>query len=303
MEINKRKFIDSISAVSAVVNQPMNGAETTIEGTQENKKPKFQEVDTDELLAAVNRIPEQFGYSEASTTYAKLETKLMSGEELTIDERVAYTEAMLYLYPSEITQRSLILYKWFQSKGRDYEYEFSDEDIAELKDLGIPVIYRGDAMIINPHPDYIRRDLAEEDADEEPSDPASDAVFSEGIGEDTDLLPARSEGMPIMPEPKPLVATDHVHHGDRHVHEPPTPGHGTDIQPPTLAPAKSVEARGWMGLSQEQREEAKQLFNRYGTAEGLRRLRETDPDAAAQFDWERREPPVRSESGEGSSTR
>ena len=75
MEIDKRTFIDSISSAYRVVDQPVNGAETTIEGTQENKKPKFQEVDPDELLAAVNRIPEQFGYSEASTTYAKLETK------------------------------------------------------------------------------------------------------------------------------------------------------------------------------------------------------------------------------------
>ena len=303
MEIDKRKFIDSISAVSEVVDQPMNGAETTIEGTQANEEPKFQEVDPDELLAAVNRIPEQFGYSEASTTYAKLETKRMSGEKLTLDESIARLEASLYLWPNEHTRKSLILKKWLQSKGPSYDHIYSDEAIAELKELGIPVVYSGDAITINPFPDYIRRDLAEEDADEEPSDPASDAVFSEGIGEDTDLLPARSEGMPIMPEPKPSVATDHVHHGDRHVHEPPTPGHGTDIQPPTLAPAKSVEARGWMGLSPAQREQVKQLFDQYGTAEGLRRLREMAPNAAAQFDWERREPPVPSESGEGSSTR
>ena len=167
----------------------------------------------------------------------------------------------------------------------------------------ISVVYRGDAMIINPHPDYIRRDLAEEDADEEPSDPASDTVFSEGIGEDTDLLPARSEGMPIMPEPKPSVATDHVHHGDRHVHEPPTPGHGTDIQPPTLAPAKSVEARGWMGLSLEQRDQAKAFFDQYGTEEGLRRFREMAPEAARQFERERRKPPVPSEPNDEPPTR
>ena len=70
-----------------------------------------------------------------------------------------------------------------------------------------------------------------------------------------------------------------------------------------LEAAVAPAVQGWVGLSQEQREEAKQLFKRYGTAEGLRRLRETDPDAAAQFDWERREPPVPSKSGEGSSTR
>ena len=44
MEIDKRKFIDSISSVSPVVDQLMNVSETTIEGTRENKKPKFQEV-------------------------------------------------------------------------------------------------------------------------------------------------------------------------------------------------------------------------------------------------------------------
>lgn len=297
MEIDKRKFIDSISSVSPVVDQPMNGAETTIEGTQENKKPKFQEVDTDELLAAVNRIPEQFGYSEASTIYAKLETKSMSGEKLTLDEKVASTEAMLYLWPNEYTRRALILLKWLQSKGPNFPPRdgFPDEDIAELKELGIPVVYRGNAMVINPHPDYIR--------DEEPSDPASDTVFSEGIGEATDFSQRRSEVFPVTSESDLLSAPEHVHQKDRHVHEPPTPSHGMDSQPPTPADAKSVEARGWMGLSQEQREEAKAFFDQYGTAEGLRRLRETDPDAAAQFEWEQREPPVPSESGEELSAR
>ena len=297
MEIDKRKFIDSISAVSAVVDQPVNVLETTIEGTQENKKPKFQEVDPDELLAAVNRIPEQFGYSEAATTYAKLEAKRMSREELTIDERVALLEAQLYLWPSETTQRSLILLKWFQSKGPSYEYDFSDEDIAELKDLGIPVIYRGDAMIINPHSDYIRRDLAEEDADEEPSDPASDAVFSEGIGEDTDFPQKRSEVSPVMSEPKIPVTTDHVHYEDGHVHEPPT------LQPPAPTAAKGVEASGWKGLSPEQREQAKAFFDQYGTEEGLRRFREMAPEAAQQFERERRKPPVPSEPNDEPPTR
>ena len=117
MEIDKRQFIDSILLSSPVTSGQVPGIETTIEGTQENKKPKFQEVDTDELLAAVRRIPEQFWYSEAATTYAKLEAKRMSGERLTIDEHVARLEASLYLYPNEYTRRALILKKWMQSKG------------------------------------------------------------------------------------------------------------------------------------------------------------------------------------------
>ena len=246
MEIDKRKFIDSISSAYPVVDQPVNVSETTREVTQANEEPKFQEVDPDELLAAVNRVPAQFGYTEASITYAKLETKSMSGEKLTPDEKVAYMEASLYLWPNEHTRRSLILLKWVQSKGPNFPPRdgFSDEDLAELKDLGISVVYRGDAMIINPHPDYIRRDLAEEDADEEPSPPASDTVFSEGIGEDTDFPQRRSEVSPVMPEPETSVTPEHVHQKDRHVHEPPTPGHGTDIQSPApTAALYAVEAR------------------------------------------------------------
>ena len=293
MEIDKRKFINSISSVSPVVDQPVNVSGTTRDAIQENKKLKFQEVAPDELLAAVNRIPEQFGYSEAATTYAKLETKSMSGEKLTLDEKVASTEAMLYLWPNEYTRRSLILLKWLQSKGPNFPPRdgFPDEDIAELKDLGISVVYRGDAMIINPHPDYSRRDLAEEDADEEPSDPASDTVFSEGIGEDTDFPQRRSEVFLVMPEPKTSVTSEHVHYEDGHVHE-----------PPTLTAAKSVEARGWAGLAPEQRDQAKQFFDQYGTEEGLRRFREMDPEAAAQFEREQRKPPVPSESDEAASS-
>ena len=92
-----------------------------------------------------------------------------------------------------------------------------------------------------------------------------------------------------MPEPKISVTTEHVHQKDRHVHEPPT------IQPPVPMAAKGVEADGWEGLSPEQRGQAKQLFDQYGTEEGLRRFRDTDPEAARQFERERRKPPVPSE--------
>ena len=115
------------------------------------------------------------------------------------------------------------------------------------------------------------------------------------MGEDTVSSPNRSEVFPAISESGLLDTSEHVHYEDEHVHEPPTPGHGTDSQPPTLAPAKSVEARGWEGLSLKQREEAKQFFDQYGTEEGLRRFREMDPEAARQFERERRKPPAPSE--------
>jgi len=308
MEIDKRTFIDSISSVSPVVAQPVNVLETTIEGTQENKKPKLQEVDPDELLAAVSRIPEQFGYSEAATTYAKLEAKRMSEEKLTLDEKVARLEAMLYLYPNEYTRRSLIYEKWLQSKGPSYG-GYSDEDIAELKELGIPVVYSGNSLMINPPPDVVLRRLAEEDAEEyrhiwrdflahgELSTSAPNTASLEGMGEDTVSSPNRSEVFPVTSESDLLGTPEHVHYEDRHVHEPPT------IQPPTPADAKSVEADGWEGLSPEQRGQAKAFFDQYGTEEGLRRFREMDPEAARQFERERRKPPVPSEPNDEPPTR
>ncbi len=310
MEIDKRQFIDSILLSSPVTSGQVPGIETTIEGTQENKNPKFQEVDPDELLAAVRRIPEQFGYSEAATTYAKLEAKRMSGERLTLDEHVARLEANLYLYPNEYTRRALILKKFVQSKGPNFPPRdgFSDENIAELKELGIPVVYSGNSLMINPPPDVVLRRLAEEDAEEyrhiwrdflahrESSPPASDNVFSEGIGEDTDFSQRRSEASPVMPEPKISVTTEHVHQKDRHVHEPPT------IQSPAPTAAKGVEANGWEGLSPKHQHQAKQFFDQYGSEEGLRRFREMDPEAARQFERERREPPVPSEPSDESST-
>ena len=64
-----------------------------------------------------------------------------------------------------------------------------------------------------------------------------------------------------------------------------------------------IEAELSQGLSPDRFDRAQQLIDQYGTAEGLRRLREMDPDAAAQFERGRREPPVPSESDEESSTR
>ncbi len=310
MEIDKRKFIDSISSVSPVVAQPVNVLETTIEGIQENKKPKLQEVDPDELLAAVNRIPEQFRYSEAATTYAKLQAKRLSGEKLTIDENVARLEASLYLYPNEHTRRSLILKKFVQSKGPNFHPRdgFSDEDIAELKKLGIPVVRRGRTRIINPPPDMVIRQLAEEDAGEyshiwrdflahgESSTPAPDTVFLEGIGEDIDFAPAHSDGLPAPSKTRITVTQDHVHLEEGHAHEPPT------VKTPIPFAAIGAEDGGWEGSSPEQREQAKAFFDQYGTEEGLRRFREMGPEAARQFERERHKSPVPSKSDEAASS-
>ena len=67
-----------------------------------------------------------------------------------------------------------------------------------------------------------------------------------------------------------------------------------------LIPIKNA-AQGWAKLSPEQREKAKQLFDQFGTEEGLRRLRESDPEAARRFEQERRGAPFRDVPDKGQS--
>ena len=75
------------------------------------------------------------------------------------------------------------------------------------------------------------------------------------------------------------------------------------------AKPSETTAHGWVWLSSEQREQPQQLIDQYGTAEGLRRLREIDSEAARRFESdkarpgrERRNPPAHDTSDDAAST-
>ena len=75
----------------------------------------------------------------------------------------------------------------------------------------------------------------------------------------------------------------------------------TSNKTPTPLTTESIETQLRERLSPERFDKAKQLFDQYGTVEGLRRLREMDPEAARQF--ERGHPPQSPrEQGQGSRT-
>ena len=89
---------------------------------------------------------------------------------------------------------------------------------------------------------------------------------------DTGRSSTHSETPPTTPEPN-LVNKAHVHHGAEHLHE-----------------TQNVESQAMQlreQLSPERFDKARQLIDQYGTEEGLRRLRESDPDAARQFERHR----------------
>ena len=112
-------------------------------------------------------------------------------------------------------------------------------------------------------------------------------------------FPAHSTVSPMTDEPSYPVDTVHVPADAQHV------------------PPESIETPGGERLSPTRRAQAEQFLYRYGTEEGLRRLKEVDPDAARQFERQRgrspswkqteevdraHEPPVRSEPDETASS-
>ena len=62
---------------------------------------------------------------------------------------------------------------------------------------------------------------------------------------------------------------------------------GAETKTPSPPTAESIETQLREQLSAERLDKAQQFIDQYGTEEGLRRLRESDPEAAQQFERER----------------
>ena len=122
----------------------------------------------------------------------------------------------------------------------------------------------------------------------------TDIVSERGINKDANGAPVRANislsplDLPGMAEPKPSRRS----------------GPGIEVsQTPNPLSAESIERRLKERLSPDRFDRTQQLIDQYGSGEALRHLRQMDPDAARQFERERQQPPVRSQSGEDPSTR
>ena len=103
--------------------------------------------------------------------------------------------------------------------------------------------------------------------------------FSEGsINEDTSGAPVHSD-VPASPSDLPDIV------------KPVSPQSVADIEK-QLTP-QGIGSELIEGLSTNPADKAQKLIDQYGTVEGLRRLREVDPEAARQFERERSPKPVR----------
>ena len=115
-----------------------------------------------------------------------------------------------------------------------------------------------------------------------------DTVSSGGTDEDTGDPPARSD---VPRSPSDLS----------HVGESTLSSQSMAETEKQLTP-QEIETKLSGGISTDPVDTAQQLIDQYGTEEGLRRLREMDPEAARRFELERRNPPARDTSEDAAST-
>ncbi len=104
--------------------------------------------------------------------------------------------------------------------------------------------------------------------------PAADSVSEKGSNEDVSGAPIRSD-VPLSPSDQPDML------------KPIFPQSVVDIEK-QLTP-EGIESELSEGLSPDRFDKMQQFIDQYGREEGLRRLRETDPEAAAQFERDQRE--------------
>ena len=153
-------------------------------------------------------------------------------------------------------------------------YGISVEDVKRRRESGdvrMQVIHSESHPIAHPVEEFI---------DNEPlSRPVPENASAGGTDGDTDTATVRSD---VSASPSDLSR----------VAEPtPSPPSMSDIEK-QLTPQR-IESELSEGLSPNRFDKAQQLIDQYGAEEGLRRLRESDPEAARQFERERRPVPSR----------
>ena len=116
------------------------------------------------------------------------------------------------------------------------------------------------------------------------SSPVPENVSSGGADKDTDTATVRSD---VSASPSDLSSA---------VEPTPSPSNVPDIEKQLTL--QGIESELTKGLSTDPADKAQQLINQYGTEEGLRRLREMDPEAARQFEQGRRPSPNAPDKGQ-----
>lgn len=96
----------------------------------------------EKLEVKYKMLLEQWGDIPEVQTYFELGKKRLRNN-LTLEENITRTEAILYLFPSERTEKSLMLMKWQKSQGPDFQFNLNDSELMrELKNMGVKKVER-----------------------------------------------------------------------------------------------------------------------------------------------------------------
>lgn len=115
----------------------------------QNPSVSFADLSREEQLEVKYKmLLEQWGDIPEVQTYYELGKKKLRDKHLTLDEHIARTEAVLYLFPSERTEKSLRLMKWQKSKGPNFQLNLHDPELMrELRSMGVKEVQIGDRTL------------------------------------------------------------------------------------------------------------------------------------------------------------
>ena len=200
---------------------------------------------------------------EKKIAAGELDVSLSESEKRMIDEQMLYLERSNRFAPSlpPLSDKPPVKVSFLPDEGKDALPGWRRKEVGNLASGSGKTEFGGQL----PATDFV------------PEEERYDGTRSPSFGSD---VPRASPDVPDMVKPI-------------------SPQSVADIEK-QLTPA-GIESELSEGLSPERFNNAQQLIDQYGTEEGLRRLREMDPEAARQFERERRPAPSRDVPDRGQS--
>ena len=111
--------------------------------TQESLHPEAM---SDDALGeqTLNQLIERFGDIPEVHAYMEYHRRVRTGQEIPLEEDIAYLEAMQFLFPNEATRKTIVLKKWELKNGFILP---TAADLEYFKSEGITVLYHKDGSL------------------------------------------------------------------------------------------------------------------------------------------------------------
>ena len=92
----------------------------------------------------LNQLIERFGDIPEVHAYMEYDRRVRTGQEIPLEEDIAYLEAMQFLFPNEATRKTIVLKKWELENGFILP---TAADLEYFKSEGITVLYHKDGSL------------------------------------------------------------------------------------------------------------------------------------------------------------